>query len=63
MAELNPHIRWALHQIQDHGAKWQPLITNEGPRKRGHCVFCGGQCHGVTTQCETRVWHESALRK
>lgn len=31
---------------------------HEGPRRIGQCVYCGGPCQGVTTDCETRVWQE-----
>ena len=62
MAELNAHIKWALAQVQLHGANWEPITAlKEGPKlPEGHCVSCGGQCVGVTANCELRVWGQSA---
>lgn len=35
----------------------------EGPRRRGHCIYCAGPCTMSTTQCSVRVFHESWERK
>jgi hypothetical protein len=44
-----------------------PFITiggrqamHEGPRRIGHCVYCKGQCRGVTVHCESRVYEETS---
>lgn len=56
--ELSGCFRGLLRCIEDYGSEWAP-IGSEGPRKVGHCIHCVGQCAGVTTDCELRVWQES----
>ncbi len=41
------------------GSEWIPLYGDEGPRRKGHCVYCAGQCALATKQCSVRVFSES----
>lgn len=36
-----------------------PEAREEGPRRRGYCIYCRRFCRGATAFCETRVYNEA----
>jgi hypothetical protein len=62
MAELKVELRRLLCGEPAQDALFVTIngrqALHEGPRRIGQCVYCGGPCDGVTTDCETRVWQE-----
>jgi hypothetical protein len=54
---MSPHFAVLIALIQVKGHDWD-IDGAEGPRRRGHCAYCKGQCQGVTSMCCVRVYHE-----